>query len=330
MKKKYLLIIISIVIVVVILFVVFQNKENVSSGTRTLIEPKEPPKFNADRAWKYLTDQTGFGPRNPNSIAHANCLQYYKETLEKYASSFILQSWIDEGYNEKLNLTNVLASFNPEITTRILLCAHWDSRPRAERDTDPQKRHLPILGANDGASGVAVLLELATLIKENPPNVGVDIILFDGEDYGREGDLSKYFLGSRYFTKNKPAGYYPVYGVLLDLVGDKNLHLPKEGFSALRYNPLLVDHIWNIGKSLGYHQFDYNMSGAIEDDHVILNESGISCINIVDVTLVGNDSDSDDRNYWHTHRDTPDRCSKESLKVVGDVLLELIYKKPLL
>ena len=332
MKKKYLLLVLLIVIIALVFFVVSKNKKGTSSDTvKTLIEPKEPPKFNSDRAWKYLTDQTNFGPRNPNSIGHKNCLQYYKETLENYASSVILQSWVDEGYdNEKLYLTNVLASFNPDATTRILFCAHWDTRPRAERDSDPKKRHLPILGANDGASGVAVLLELATLLKENSPNIGIDIVLFDGEDYGREGDLSKYFLGSRYFMKNRAAGYHPVYGVLLDLVGDKNLQLPKEGFSALRYNPLLVDHIWNIGRSLGYQQFDYNISGAIEDDHVILNDFGISCINIIDVELVGGDSYNEERNYWHTHDDTPDRCSKESLKVVGDVLLELIYKKPLI
>ena len=333
MKKKYLLFLLSIgIIIAVVFFIVSKNKKETSYGSaKTLIEPKEPPKFNADRAWEYLTDQTNFGPRNPNSVGHANCLQYFKETLQKYASSVILQRWVDEGYNgEKLNLTNVLASFNPEVTTRILLCAHWDSRPRAERDPDPKKRHLPILGANDGASGVAVLLELATLMNENPPNIGIDIILFDGEDYGREGDLSKYFLGSRYFTKNKPAGYYPVYGVLLDLVGDKNLQLSKEGFSAMKYNPVLVNHVWNIGRGLGYNQFDYNVYASIEDDHVILNEAGISCINIIDVMLVGGDIYDEERNYWHTHSDTPDKCSKESLKVVGDVLLELIYKKPLL
>jgi glutaminyl-peptide cyclotransferase len=332
MKKKYLLLFLAVIaIILVCFFIIFKNKNDVHlESQKTLIEAKEPPKFNADRAWKYLTDQTDFGPRNPNSIGHANCVQYFKETLQKYASSVILQSWIDEGYNEKLHLTNILASFNPEITTRILLCAHWDSRPRAERDPDPKKRNLPILGANDGASGVAILLELATLMKENPPNVGIDIVLFDGEDYGTEGDLSKYFLGARYFVKNKPVGYYPVYGVLLDLVGDKNLKLPKEGASATQYNPLLVNHVWNIAKSLGYNQFDYNIHSSISDDHVILNESGISCINIIDTDLVGGDLYNEERNYWHTHGDTPDKCSKESLKVVGDVLLELIYKKPLL
>jgi hypothetical protein len=332
MKKKYLLLVLAIVIIAVVFFVVSKTKINEPSiSIEEVIEPKEPPKFNADRAWKYLTDQTDFGPRNPNSAAHANCLQYFKETLEKYASSVVLQSWIDEGYDgEKLHLTNVLASFTPAATTRILLCAHWDSRPRAERDSDPKKRHLPILGANDGASGVAVLLELASLMKDIPPNIGVDIVLFDGEDYGREGDLSKYFLGSRYFTKNRPVGYYPVYGVLLDLVGDKNLHLPKEGYSAQIYNPLLVDHIWKIGRNLGYNQFDYNIYASIEDDHKILSESGISCVNIIDAMLIGGDIHNEDRNYWHTHNDTPDKCSKESLKAVGDVLLELIYKKPLI
>jgi hypothetical protein len=326
---------IKIMMIVSLLFVISacknenktQNDESLNKG----IIPKEPPAFNDARAWKYLTDQVDFGPRNPNSTAHANCLQYFNKLLLESTTSVTLQSWVDEGYDgEKLNLTNVIASFNPESTTRILLCAHWDSRPRAERETDPKKKKLPIPGANDGASGVAILLELAKLMKEVSPSVGVDIVLLDGEDYGREGDLSKYFLGSRYFGKNKPANYYPVYGILLDLVGDKNMKLPKEAYSSQRFYPMLVDHIWNLAKSKGYNQFDFTNGGGVEDDHVILNDYGIQCIDLIDIDLVGNDTKDQNRNYWHSLRDTPDRCSKESLKAVGEVLLELIYKKPLI
>jgi len=299
-------------------------------GLKKDVITKETPVFNSGRAWKYLTDQVDFGPRSPNSAAHKNCLNYFNKVLLESAASVNLQNFTLEVYGEKLNLTNVIASFNPESTTRILLCAHWDSRPRADRETDPKKQKMPIPGANDGASGVAVLLEIAKLMKENPPPVGVDIVLFDGEDYGKEGDLDNYFLGSRYFGKNKPKDYYPVYGILLDLVGDKNLRLPKEGYSAGRFHPVLVDRIWSIGRSLGYNQFDYTIGGAVEDDHVILNDYGIPCIDIIDIDLIGNESNDSSRNYWHTLRDTPERCSKESLKVVGDVLLQLIYNKPVI
>lgn len=328
MKNNFKIII--VIITLLLFFSCNKEKKTEDDNLKTGITAKEPPKFNADRAWQYLIDQVNFGPRNPNSKAHENCLQYFYKVLLESTNSVTLQKWVEDGYNgEKLNLTNVIASFNTEATTRILLCAHWDSRPRADREKDPKKQKMPIPGANDGASGVAVLLELAKLMKDNPPPIGVDILLLDGEDYGQEGDLSKYFLGSRYFGKNKPANYYPVYAILLDMVGDKNLRLPKEGYSARRFHPMLVDHIWNIGRSLGYSQFDYSIGGAIEDDHVILNEYGIQCINIIDIDLVGNTSNDENRNYWHTLRDTPDKCSKESLKVVGDVLLELIYKKPL-
>ena len=264
MKKKVIAGIAILVAVSLVLFVVLnKNKKTQDNGKSDMgITPKEPPKFNSDRAWKYLTDQVDFGPRNPNSTAHANCLKYFNTLLSESTGSVTLQSWVEDGYDgEKLNLTNVIASFNPESTTRILLCAHWDSRPRADRETDPVKKKMPIPGANDGASGVAILLELAKLMKEIPPSVGVDLVLLDGEDYGREGDLSKYFLGSRYFGKNKPANYYPVYGILLDLVGDKNMKLPKEAYSSRRFHPMLVDHIWNIGSSLNYSQFDFSPGG---------------------------------------------------------------------
>lgn len=308
-----------------------EKKQEMDLNSKLGFIPEEPPAFNDDRAWNYLLDQVNFGPRNPNSKGHEACLQYFYKFLSECTNSVTLQKWVDNGYDgEKLNLTNVIASFNSQSTTRILLCTHWDSRPRADREKDLKKQKMPILGANDGASGVAVLLELAKLMRDNPPSIGVDILLLDGEDYGREGDLSKYFLGSRYFGKNKPSNYYPIYGILLDMVGDKNLRLPKEGYSASRFYPMLVDHIWNIGSSKGYYQFDFSIGGAIEDDHVILNEYGIQCIDIIDIDLIGNISNDDNRNYWHTLRDTPERCSKKSLKVVGDVLLELIYKKPLI
>jgi Zn-dependent M28 family amino/carboxypeptidase len=174
------------------------------------------------------------------------------------------------------------------------------------------------LGANDGASGVAVLLEIARQIHEIEPPVGIDIVFFDGEDYGREGDLDNYCLGSRYFTANN-VKYFPKFAILLDMIGDAQLSIPVEGYSK-NYAPTVVEMVWNIAEKLGIYQFQREVRGYVFDDHVILNEGGIPAIDIIDFEY----PDFSHR-YWHTLEDTPDKCSPRSLKVVGDVLMELIY-----
>jgi glutaminyl-peptide cyclotransferase len=182
------------------------------------------PEFSGSRAFDLLLKQTSLGPRNPESEGHRNCLQFLLSSLQSAADDVQTQEFIHAGYGgEKLRLTNIIASFKPAAAYRILLCAHWDTRPRAERDEDKTKQDLPIIGANDGASGVAVLLEIATLLKDAPPPVGVDIVLFDGEDYGKEGDVDRYLLGSRHFARTRQTSYLPAYGILLDMVGDANL-----------------------------------------------------------------------------------------------------------
>jgi Zn-dependent M28 family amino/carboxypeptidase len=200
-----------------------------------------------------------------------------------------------------------------------LLCAHWDTRPRAEQDPDKSKRNKPILGANDGASGVAVLLELASLLRTKAPPIGIDIALFDGEDYGAEGDHANYLLGSRYFAKNRPSSYLPRFGVLLDMVGDKNLELPKEGFSV-RYAPGVVNLVWSTARELGISQFVDAAGEDIIDDHLPLNEAGIPTIDLIDF----NYPDPTNR-FWHTHQDIPENCSPESLEAVGAVLVHVLY-----
>jgi glutaminyl-peptide cyclotransferase len=291
---------------------------------------KQAPQFDKERAWGFLVDQVNFGPRNPNSAPHDACLQYLKNKLQECTQNVSLQNFTRVGYNnEVLKMTNIIASFEPQIGIRVLLVAHWDSRPRADKEKDPKKQNQPIPGANDGASGVAVLMELAKAMKDNPPPIGIDILLVDGEDYGKESDLENYFLGARYFVETKASNYMPVYGILLDLVGDKNLSLPKEG-NSINYVPALVNQIWKIAQELNVPGFKQEDGGAISDDHVILSKGGIPCIDLIDSDLVGNSSDNPDRNYWHTLRDTPERCSKESLKTIGDVLLKFIYEKPLL
>jgi Zn-dependent M28 family amino/carboxypeptidase len=240
--------------------------------------------------------------------------------LTSYGDEIHLQPFTLSGYgDEQLNLTNVIASFNPGSTARVLLCAHWDTRPRAEQDEDKSRRNEPILGANDAASGVAVLLEIASLLKQHPPPIGIDIVLFDGEDYGREGDMAKYLLGSRNFAKNKPADYVPRFGILLDMVGDAFLEIPKEE-TSVKFAPDIVELVWQKAKQLGYTQFVDEVGEAITDDHLPLNEVGIKTIDLIDF----NYPDQTHR-YWHTHQDTPDKCSAESLEAVGTVITHIIY-----
>jgi Zn-dependent M28 family amino/carboxypeptidase len=278
------------------------------------------PVFDGDRAFRFLTRQTSFGPRNPNSLGHSQCLQYLTTTLQGYADSVTLQPFVHQGYNgETLRLTNVIARFRPDLHSRIILCAHWDTRPRADRDDDPAKRETPILGANDGASGVAVLLEIASLMKEAPPPIGVDIILFDGEDYGLEGDHARYLLGSRLFARTRPADYLPRFAILLDMVGDRFLDIPREA-QSVRFAPDVVELVWSTARSLSITQFTNGPGEEILDDHIPLNEAGIKAIDLIDF----NYPDYTNR-YWHTHQDIPENCSAESLSAVGTVVTHVVY-----
>ena len=278
------------------------------------------PSFSGEAAFDYLIKQTDFGPRNPNSRGHAECLQFLGNTLGRSAEQVRLQHFTHRGYgNEVLYLTNVIASFRPDLQERILLCAHWDTRPRAERDPSVMRRNQPILGANDGASGVAVLLHLADLMKDALPPVGVDIVLFDGEDYGKEGDPANYLLGSRFFVRHMAPDYRPRFGILLDMVGDRDLEIPKEK-NSLHFAPDIVELVWNKAKELGFTQFVSKVGDAIYDDHIPLNEAGIKTINIIDFNYP-----DETHRFWHTHKDTPDNCSPESLEAVGTVVTHIVY-----
>lgn len=289
---------------------------------------KSIPVFNADSAVKFVEEQVSFGPRNPNSEGHRKAKDYLLNKLRSYAgnSAVYPQRFSFSGYEgEELDLTNIIVAFNLQSNDRIMLCAHWDSRPRADRDS--ADRQKPIIGADDGASGVAVLLELARIFRDNVPPLGIDIILFDGEDYGKEGDLSKYFLGSRYWADNPPVkGYSPRFGILLDMVGGKGARFPKEKYS-MRFAPALVNEIWAIGEEKGWDNLFIDQIGsAINDDHVVINRKlGIPTINIIRHNPeTGN---SQFAPYWHTHKDNMDIISRETLKGVGTVITELVYNR---
>lgn len=269
--------------------------------------------FDEDVAFSYLEQQVAFGPRNPGGEGHEACLDWMIAHLKSRADAVEPHTFvIEDPYGSAgLRLTNVLAIFNPGATVRVAFGAHWDSRPRADRE-DPPLMDTAIAGANDGASGVAVLLALADWLKENPPSMGVDLVFFDGEDYGLESDHENYLLGSQRFATDHPA-WRPAALVVIDMIGDADLRIPMEGYS-LRYNPSLVHVVFNRAAQLGLDAFEAVESGAVLDDHVPFLQRGIAAVDLIDL----------DYGAWHTRRDTPDQCSARSLGQVGRLLTGLI------
>jgi len=276
--------------------------------------------FDASRAFDHLQAQCDLGPRHPNSDGAQAAIEYYRRILEPLADRFHLQQFeVKDPYSsESLKLTNVVARFQPEKVQRIILCAHWDTRPRAEYD--PISPEQPMIGANDGASGVAVLLEIARHLQANPVNPGIDIVLFDGEDYGKPRDLQHYLLGSRYYADH-PLPPMAQQVILVDMVGDADLQLKVDPVSY-RAAPRLIEEIWTLGTQLGYDQFQFVAGASMYDDHVPFIEKGIPAIDIIDFEYPGPGNA-----YWHTHEDTPDKCSPESLEVVGNTLLSWLYQQ---
>jgi glutaminyl-peptide cyclotransferase len=290
------------------------------SPNRPAIRVAPAPEFSGNEAFSYLTAQTDFGPRNPGSLGHRECLEYLVGEMERFADAVNRQEFTHTGSRgEEIRLTNIIASFNLAAANRVMFAAHWDTRPWADEDKDPKKHNKPILGANDGASGVAVLLQLAKLMKQRPPPIGVDILLFDGEDLGQRNDLTNFALGSKYFATHKAPTFNPQYGILLDMIGDAQLEIKKEP-NSLRFAPDVVQYVWATAEKLGLRELVNDTSGEIYDDHIPLNEAGIKTIDLIDF----NYPDQSNR-YWHTSEDTPDKCSPASLQIVGTLLTHLVY-----
>jgi glutaminyl-peptide cyclotransferase len=293
------------------------------------LQSKPVPPFDENRAFADVEKQVAFGPRVPNTDAHRKARDFFVQELQAAGAVVQLQDFSAEGYGETLNLSNVVAAFNPTATDRILLLAHWDSRPRSDEEKDVTKQKLGVPAANDGASGVAVLLELARQFKDNPPPVGIDILLTDGEDYGdsNKDAMDKYFLGAKYFAKTKPATYFPRFAILLDLVGDRKAEFRKEGYS-MHYAPNVVNFVWSVARDLNLSTFKQTGPfDSVQDDHLPLNEAGIKTIDIIDMDLVGHKSPDPDRKYWHTQNDTMKNISAKTLDEVGTLLLTIIYDR---
>ncbi len=317
----------SILFLVLILLVSGCTSDNKGAGLQFSEKGRQVPVFSGDSAYSYVEAQLNFGPRVPNTEGHKNTRQYLEKKLREYAGSNAVfsQEFTQEVYGESLKMANIIAAFNTTTSDRIMLCAHWDTRPRADEDTERQDEFIP--GADDGGSGVAVLLELARILSDNPPPVGVDIVLFDGEDVGKQGDLDHYFLGSRHWSKNPPVpGYKPRFGILLDMVGAEGASFPKEYYST-RFAPNLVNEIWEIADQKGHGDLFLDEEGSpIQDDHYVINQNTeIPVIDIINHT--GGKNNIVFAPHWHTHGDDLSIISTETLQAVGDVLLELIYNR---
>ena len=278
------------------------------------------PTFDGELAMALVQKQVDFGPRVPGTEGHAAQLAWMIARLDSLAPVVEADTFTHiTGASDSLTLTNVLARFNPEATRRILLLAHWDTRPTADEESDPAARDLPIPGANDGASGTAVLLTLAEHMNDTPPpaTLGVDVLLVDGEDYGP--GVEDMLLGARRFAASVSEDDRPVYGLLLDIVGDAEPLFPVEGYSAQSAN-VVVQKVWRAAERLGYRDwFPTSVGRPLIDDHVPLIQAGIPTANLIDFAY------GPDNAYWHTAEDTPDKLSTATLGMVGAVVGELVY-----
>jgi len=271
--------------------------------------------FDGNEAFLRLTEQSDLGARYPGSEEIELCREYIKEKLTEYGAKITEQKFKVEIDDQEIEGENIIASFYPRLGRRVLLGAHYDTRPWADKDELPENHKQPVIGANDGASGVAVLLEIARLLSDKmPPEYGVDLVFFDLEDMGTYQENDTWCLGSSYFAHNF-SGELPEKAIIVDMVGDLDLSIPIEHYSY-HNSPQLVREVWDIAGDLGFTQFKNRIDNAVYDDHYPLIKEGFQAILIIDF----------DYEWWHTVHDTPDKCSPASLKAVGQVLTHLIYQ----
>ena len=284
-------------------------------------DKKNIPTFDGNNAYQYLIEQCNFGPRNPGSKGHENFSIFLEEYLSKMTKNILVQDfdYLEHITGKERRGKNIIAQFNIEAENRLLIGAHWDTRALSDEDLNEDNRLLPILGANDGASGTSVLMELAKIFSLNNPPIGIDLVFFDAEDVGISGKPKTYAMGSEYFSKNLPIKK-PDNAIIVDMVGDKYLQIPIERFSY-QTNPNLVKEIWGLADELNLSAFEYRIGFEIYDDHVPLWENAqIPAIDIIDFDYPNLFS-----NHWHTQNDIPENCSPQSLQQVGTLLLNYVY-----
>ncbi len=287
--------------------------------------------FDGTQAIAYVRAQLDFGPRVPGTAGHRRTGDWIVAQMRQRADTVIEQRWTHVTQRgDSLPLRNILARFRPAETARVLYIAHWDTRPTADSDRNLGARQQPIPGANDGASGVALLIALADVLKKTPPTVGVDLLFVDGEDYGsfQDPQLRDVLIGSRYFANHLPSpDYRPLYGVLWDMIGDRDLQIYQEQ-NSVTAAPEVVARVWQTAKDLGYEKFFIPEVGeAITDDHVPLLGKGLRVIDVIDLDYgppLENGGAGPGTTYHHTLQDTIDKISARSLQIVGDVATTLV------
>lgn len=289
------------------------------------------PGFDADSAYFYTGKQVSFGPRVPNSAAHKACASWLEGSLRRFTPHVTVQkAKLRASDGTMLDASNLIASFNPDLRSRVLLCAHWDSRPWADHDPDPGNRRKPIPGANDGASGVGVLLEIARQMSLHNPTAGVDIVLFDAEDYGDHQETynhsdNSWCLGAQHWAANPHVpGYSARFGILLDMVGAENASFTMEG-TSMYFAPDIMRKVWNTAARLGYEShFKTLKTGPLTDDHLYVNQIiGIPTIDIIDYN---SNRDKGFFEHWHTVNDNMDNISRETLRAVGHTVMTVVYE----
>ncbi len=285
--------------------------------------------FNADSAYSYVKKQVDFGPRVPGADSHRQCANWLIGTLNRHgADTIIEQKTIVTAFNgDKLPINNIFAQYNKNAKRRVLLLAHWDTRPWADAEKDKSKHNIPIPGANDGGSGVGVLLEIARCLGQRQSAIGVDILFTDAEDYGASGgDEKSWCLGTQYWVKNMPYSeeQLPMYGILLDIVGGIDAKFHREYFSE-RFASRVNDKVWAMANASGYSsRFVNSTEGAVTDDHYHINMAGIPCIDIIECVnpLTGSFPPT-----WHTLKDDMNSIDRNTLKAVGQTVLNTIYNE---
>ena len=321
--------ILFLVIGVLQLLACTQPQKNGQTQTKT----PNVPAFNADSAYKFTATQVEFGARVPNTKAHDACAVYLIAQLKRFGAVVTEQKADLVAFNGTvLKSTNIIGSFNPGAETRILLLSHWDSRPWADHDSDPGLRKKPVMAANDGASGVAVLLEMARLMSKDKPLVGVDVFFCDSEDYGQPESASggsseaSWCLGTQHWAHSPHvAGYTARFGILLDMVGASQATFYREQASEY-YAGNVVEKVWSTAQSQGFGQFFINeKGGAITDDHIFVNQ--ITGIPTIDIIQYDPKSGSGFGTYWHTTHDTMDKVDKATLNAVGTTLMHVVYNE---
>lgn len=331
MKRKCTFIPLCLLLFVAVVACSSNKKSTADSEDKKPERIVSVPQFDADSAYQYVKGQVDFGPRVPNTTAHKACGEYLAKKLEQFGAKVYNQQVDLIAYDgTMLKARNIIGAYKPETKKRIALFSHWDSRPWADADPDEKKHHTPILGANDGASGVGVLLEIARHIQQQQPELGIDIIFVDAEDYGPHQSYTgthkeEYWaLGTQYWAQNPHVqGYNARFGILLDMVGGKDATFLYEGYSE-KYAKDVNRKVWKVANNLGYGRyFIKETGGTVTDDHVFVNQYA----RIPTIDIIPSSGEDGFYKYWHTIKDDMDGIDRNTLKAVGQTVMEVIYKE---